>query len=248
MRERHAPVIYTPARVEGWARRPAASYAGFVFSSDFQRCAIRSLPTFWHRVGRLVEARSIFTAVRDAAPECDSALSNLAQIHAVQREPQAAIVLYEKAQRRDIGAPSASLLALQARAHFDAGSLIDARRVLSRALYQRPNHLGTRYNLAAVLYRSAKPPRNGPPRSLAAINTAASNVAIAIAKLDVIRDLLDVQEADWDGAGAGGVTAARVASLRGRCLTLQTDIEEEQKEAELRTIAQVEAQRIADER
>ena len=39
-----------------------------------------------------------------------------------------------KAQRRAKGAPPASLLALEARAQFDAGSLPEARRVLSRAL------------------------------------------------------------------------------------------------------------------
>jgi hypothetical protein len=192
-----------------------------------------------------VEARSIFTAVRDASSECDAALINLGQIHAAQREPQAALGLYLKAERRAATAPAASLLALQARAHFDAGALSDARRTLARALHQRPYDLSIRFNLATVLYRAAKPPRNGAVRTIPDLDSAASGVGLALSHLEAIRGASEQERA---AAAGGGLSSSRVEALRSRCVGLQSAVAEEGREAKDRAEAQAAAQKIADER
>lgn len=183
--------------------------------------------------------------MRDASSECDAALVNLGQIHAAQREPQAALGLYQKAERRAASAPAASLLALQARAHFDAGALGDARRVLARALHQRPYDLSVRFNLATVLYRAAKPPRDGALRSIPDLDAAAAGVRLAVSHLDSIRE---AGEQAREAAAAGGLSVNRVSALRSRCVGLQGAVEEERREAWDKAQAQEVAQKIADER
>ena len=197
--------------------------------------------------GRFAEARSIFTSVRDASVEgADMALANLGQLHALQREPLAAVGLYQKAQRRAKGAPPASLLALEARAHFDAGSLPEARRVLSRALRQRPTDLTTVYNLCVVLHRGAKPARNETgPRPLPTVQRAQADVSLAA---QLLRSIEEAAEPHRVAAAAAGLSSARTESLGSKVQKLAAALEEEAALATRRAAEQAEQQREADER
>ena len=182
--------------------------------------------------GRLNEARSIFTQVREASPSCDTATCNLAQLSAAFGEHATATSLYESLSRKQeaSGAAGASgggnggngggaaaaaaasssidalrLLMLRARSHFAAGKLGEARDCLAEAVGLSPDSHAAWHNLGLTLLTLARHPdgADAPPRPVAEVEAATANLGVASALLRALNPSLFGEAAGGEGAGGG---------------------------------------------
>ena len=195
--------------------------------------------------GRLQEAREIFTVVREAAAGCDHALLNLAQVQAAQAEHTAAIAGYQKAQKKSHGGRSAELWLLEARAHFEAGKLVESRRALVKAVHLQPADLLGWHHLTLVVLRQCAPPASGAARSVEAVAAATAQLSLA---LRLCEATATAPEAARKLAEAAGLDAARQAAVADGCAAEGDRLSSELEAAQQREAAQAEERRVAEER
>jgi len=241
------------ANIQMYASKNAPSAARLDKATELYRSVIQHEPNNLYAAnglgivcvhkGRLLEAREVFTQVREASTECDAALTNLAQLHALQKEATSAVSLYRKAQRRTTNSVAViELLSLEARAHFDGARMHDAKRALMRALHLAPLDLGNWYNLCAVLHKGARPTKGATEaRPLAQVESAQADCALAFRLGGII--VAHASEAEV------GHAHSRWLGLRSKCEELlHGPLESEHGKAIARRDADAEVQRAAAER
>jgi len=195
--------------------------------------------------GRFSEAREIFNQVRESSSDCEPAMLNLAQLHALLKEPSAAATLYHKALRRSGPAAQAELLGLEARAQFEGGRTPEARRALLKALRLRPSDPLLWFNLCLVLIRSAKPAKGTKgPREVEAVLAAQEDAEQA---LRLCGGISRAPEAELKRAEGLGLRKERIESLRGKIVSLQQELAAERVQSEEVREQQAKEQREAEE-
>lgn len=155
--------------------------------------------------GRLHEARSIFTQVREASAGCDAAAVNLAQVNAALGEHATAVSLYEGACKKAPAERKLALLLLQARSHFDARKFPECRGALYRAIRLCPSSHAAWHNLGLALIAAARHP-DGPDAPARDVDVVAAACTDAKNALQLLRTLNPdmVAKPVGEGTEAGG--------------------------------------------
>jgi len=138
--------------------------------------------------GRLHEARSIFTQVREASAGCEAAAVNLAQVSAALGEHATAVSLYEGACKKAPAERKLGLLLLQARSHFDAHKFSECRVALYRAIRVCPSSHVAWHNLGLALIAAARHP-DGPDAPARDVDVVAAARTDAENALQLLRTL-----------------------------------------------------------
>ncbi|CAI4231970.1 unnamed protein product [Auanema sp. JU1783] len=103
-----------------------------------------------------LEARDIFTQVREATAEFFDVWVNIAHVYMETRQYVPAIQMYVNAMKK-FGKENDSLMLMYlARAYFRANKLLDGRETLERAIFEAPDNVQIKFNHAFILKKMAK--------------------------------------------------------------------------------------------
>jgi len=150
----------------------------------------------------------------------------------LQKEHTAAVAGYQKVQRKCHGGRSAEVWALEARAHFEAGKLAEARRALCKAIHLQPADLLGWHHLALVALRGGAARRDADDtRSVSEIEGARTQLALALRLCEAASS---APEAALAAAAAAGLEATRLAAVREGCAAEGARLGEELSEATAR--------------